>query len=260
MAPRPPQVVLRRPHGAADEVADLIAGLPVDLAMADHQDDRRQPGPQPRVADPPRAGDYTARAGLTATAPDLLRLALGEIHPGLAVLQHLVERPTDILVEMRLVLLDRQQVLALPVDDGGGDLLLTSHGVDGHYSPLEVQELEQLGDGRDLVGLGVGGHLARVRRFSTAQALTTCKAERLTVRRAEPRCTLPSMAIGFSSAGSVVSGVNPCRCISAVIQAEKHFWKASGSIRQKTRRKVSCEGMPPGKVRKVLSQSILEWA
>jgi RNA polymerase sigma-70 factor (ECF subfamily) len=30
--------------------------------------------------------------------------------------------------------------------------------------------------------------------------------------------------------------------------------------KQKTRRKVSCEGMPPGRVRKVRSQSILEWA
>src|SRR4051812_23138560 len=126
MAPRPPQVVLRRPRGAADEVADLIAGLPVDLAMADHHDDRRQPGPQPRAPDPPRVGDHAARASLTATAPDLLRPALGEIRPGLAVLQRRVERPTDILVEMRLVLLDRQQVLATPVDDVGGDLLLTA--------------------------------------------------------------------------------------------------------------------------------------
>ena len=30
--------------------------------------------------------------------------------------------------------------------------------------------------------------------------------------------------------------------------------------RQKTRRKVSCEGTPPAKVRTVWSQSILEWA
>ena len=88
----------------------------------------------------------------------------------------------------------------------------------------------------------------KVRRFSTAQALTTCRAERPTVRRAEPRWALPSMAIGVSSGGSVAIGVNPLRAISAVIQEEKHFWKASGSSRQKTRRKVSCEGMPPGKV------------
>ena len=52
-------------------------------------------------------------------------------------------------------------------------------------------------------------------------------------------------------------GVKPLRAISAAIQEEKHPWKAMGSSRQKTRRKVSCEGMPPGRSRKVSSQSSL---
>ena len=59
----------------------------------------------------------------------------------------------------------------------------------------------------------------KVKRFSTAQALTTCRADRPTVRRAEPRWALPSMAIGLSSGGSLATGVNPCRSISPVIQA-----------------------------------------
>src|SRR5258708_10603532 len=50
-------------------------------------------------------------------------------------------------------------------------------------------------------------------------------------------------------------GVKPCRFISAAIQSAKHAWKASGSSRQKTRRNVSWDGTPPGRVRKVLSQS-----
>ena len=47
------------------------------------------------------------------------------------------------------------------------------------------------------------------------------------MRRAEPRWVFPSMAIGLSSGGSSGMGVKPCRFISAVIQSEKHFWKAS---------------------------------
>src|SRR5262249_32219497 len=115
MAPRPSQVVLRRPGRAADVVPHLVAGRPTDLPMADHHDDRCQPGPQPGVPDPSRVGDHAAGAGLTATAPDLLGLALGEVHPGLAMFQRLVERPTDVLVEMWLVLLDGQQALAPPL-------------------------------------------------------------------------------------------------------------------------------------------------
>src|ERR1700682_841707 len=68
------------------------------------------------------------------------------------------------------------------------------------------------------------------------------------------------MATGLSPGGSRGTGVKPRRCITAVIQAWKHSWKATGSRRRKTRRKVSCEGTPPGKVRTVWSQSILEWA
>ena len=66
------------------------------------------------------------------------------------------------------------------------------------------------------------------------------------------------MAIGVRSEGAGTIGVSPLRAISAAIQEEKHPWKAVGSIRQKVRRKVSCEGMPPGNSRKVSSQSSLE--
>ena len=93
------------------------------------------PAQRPRVADPLRLGDHTATPGLLATAADLFRLTFSEVHPGLALIQCLVERPRDVLVEVRLVLLDRELVMATPVDDLGGDVFLTTHGVDGHHRP-----------------------------------------------------------------------------------------------------------------------------
>ena len=47
-----------------------------------------------------------------------------------------------VLVEMRLILLHGQQVLAFPLDDPGGDLFLTAHGIDRHHGPFEIQGLE----------------------------------------------------------------------------------------------------------------------
>ena len=46
-------------------------------------------------------------------------------------------------------------------DDLFGDGLLAAHGVDGHQRPLQVQQLQQLRDGRDLVGLLGHGLLAQ---------------------------------------------------------------------------------------------------
>src|SRR5262249_36893055 len=44
-------------------------------------------------------------------------------------------------------------VSAAAVHDLLGDLFLATHGVNGHQSAVEVQQLQQLGNGRDFVGL-----------------------------------------------------------------------------------------------------------
>src|SRR3974377_2018838 len=126
MTTYPTQVLLRRPRPPPPppprgELAVPPPGDTVDHPLADHHDDRRQPRPQARVPDPLRVGDHTASARLLATLPGPFGLALGEVDPRLALIQSLVERPLDVLVEMRLVLLDGQCVLATPADALGGE-------------------------------------------------------------------------------------------------------------------------------------------
>jgi hypothetical protein len=161
MTAYPLQILLRRPGDTADVIADLTPGDTVDHALAYHHANRRQLGPQAQVSDPARVGDHTTRAGLLATALDLFRLALGEVHTGLAVLQGLLKRVLDVLIEMGLVLLDSQHVLAPFVDDSRGDLFLTAHGIDRHHGPFQIQQLEQFGNGRDLVRFRIGRDLAQ---------------------------------------------------------------------------------------------------
>src|SRR4051812_29208763 len=108
MTAHPSQVLLRRPGRTTDEVADLEALHTIDHPMADHHHNRREPLPETRVPDPLRLGDHTTSAGLPATAANFFRLPFGEVHTGLALIQRLVERPLDVLVEMRLVLLGGQ--------------------------------------------------------------------------------------------------------------------------------------------------------
>src|SRR5271166_6067899 len=141
MTTHPTQVLLRRPRHTPDEVAGLTPGDTLGHPLADHHDDRRQPRPQARVPDPLRVGDFTA----SATLPGPFGLALGEVDPRLALIQSLAERPLDVLVEMRLGLLDGQHVLATPADDLGGDVFLTAHGIDGHHGPFEVKSSSNSG-------------------------------------------------------------------------------------------------------------------
>src|SRR4051794_35380685 len=109
MATHPAEIFLRRPGDTADEIPDLVARGPLDHAFARHHADRGQLGPQDHVTDAAGICDYATCAGLLAATANLLRLSDGEVHTGLAIGQGLVERPTDVLIEMRLVLLHGQR-------------------------------------------------------------------------------------------------------------------------------------------------------
>src|SRR3954464_9842808 len=61
----------------------------------------------------------------------------------------------------RLVALDGDDTVAPTSDDLLDDLLLAAHGVDRDERAVQVDLLQELRDGGDLIGLGVGGHLSQ---------------------------------------------------------------------------------------------------
>jgi hypothetical protein len=85
------------------------------------------------------------------------------------------------------------------------------------------------------------------RPCSLAQALTTCSADCSRPWSNERRMVLPSMA---TTSRSNLSASEPTQAVNPASNA-------SGSISMNTRRNVSCEGMPFGKSRNVLSQASL---
>ena len=80
-----------------------------------------------------------------------------------------------------------------------------------------------------------------------AQALTRCSGPRSWRRLPDRRTVLPSIATTSRSAPTA----------SDRAQRVKQASNASGSMSMNTRRKVSCEGMPFGRARKVSSQARL---
>ena len=56
-------------------------------------------------------------------------------------------------MELSLILLHRQHVIGPAVHDLLGNLPLATHGVNGHDAALQIQQVQQLGNGGDLIGL-----------------------------------------------------------------------------------------------------------
>jgi hypothetical protein len=90
----------------------------------------------------------------------------------------------------RLVVLDRQQVVVPVGADLLGDRLLAAGGVDADQRPVQVEHLQQLGDGRDLVALALDGHLGQAQampggpgagQVQAGAVGATCAAQRLAV-------------------------------------------------------------------------------
>jgi hypothetical protein len=146
---------------AHDVVADLIARLAAAHRVADRHTNPLEPRPAARIGQV--IGDVThiVRPMLDAAVALLFRLVTAHLHSCEVVL-HLVEKEIDdALVKGRLVAFDGQHVVGLLLDDLLGDLGLAAHGVDSHHRPGHFQQIEQLGDGSDLVALLRDGHLAQ---------------------------------------------------------------------------------------------------
>jgi hypothetical protein len=153
--------------------------------------------------------------------------------------------------------------LAFPSGCAGWNLSASfAHRVQRHDAAVEPQGIEQLGNGGDLVRLAVdlaltehqplitplrwySSRCATGTLTSSAQALTRCSGPCSWRRLPERRRVLPSTTSRSSSP------------LKECAQRAKQASNASGSSSMKTRRKVSCEGMPFGSSRKVPSQARL---
>src|SRR4051812_12721795 len=144
--------------------------------------------------------------------------------------------------------LERQEVVGVPGPDPLGDGLLAAHRVQRDDTALEPQGVEQLGDG-PVISFDLPSTArwpsASPRRL--AQARAGGSGPGWGRRLPEGRTVLPSTAIPSRSIPSAKD------CAQRVKQASN----ASGSMSMNTRRKVSCEGMPFGRARKVPSQACL---
>ena len=100
------------------------------------------------------------------------------------------EQVSDALVELTLVLLHRQHVIGPASCDLLGNLPLAAHGVNGHDAVVQIQQVQQLGNGGDFVGLRLSLDLTQGQSlpvldtgvFCVAQALTRCMAPLLPAR------------------------------------------------------------------------------
>src|SRR3954469_2276732 len=241
---------------AGQEIADLRfnrAGA-ADPADGFHRQHGAQPGPRAQRfqagslrADERTPTDQAAMAVVKGIEDRPARGAAGET--GL-----LTTRPYR-QKRLALIGLEDQPIIRVPFQDPASDRLLAAHGIQ-RWQPMASNVTMQLF--KDSVSSSAGiavisfdlpstSRWPSTKPCSLAQALTRCNGPCARPRSKERRSLLPSIA----TTSRWTTAAKDCA------QALKQTSKAFGSISMKTRRKVSCEGMPWTRVKKDCSQPSL---
>ncbi len=99
-------------------------------------------------------------------------------------------------MQRTLIALEPEDVVAALIDDLRGDLGLTAHRIDSHDAACKLQQLQKLGNGRDLVGCLLGGFLPQHQPIADAPGAVPVQRRRgVAWRRSRaPRAVLPSTA------------------------------------------------------------------
>jgi hypothetical protein len=149
------------------------------------------------------------------------------------------------LVQCQLIHFHCQAVVGAGRDDPRGDLGLTAHRIDDHQGTRELEQLQQLGNGRDLVALLVETTWPRVIRSAVAVVLTMWRAA-LPLAVSKPRHgVLPSFAMIWP----------PLILCRTAIQCSRKVSNSPGFRAPKMTLKRPCEGMPLVKSRMRENQS-----
>ncbi|CAM3901610.1 hypothetical protein POHY109586_24440 [Polaromonas hydrogenivorans] len=146
----------------ADVVVGLVAGFACHLARAPHHGDGLQVRPVFGGAlevlghrHEPVFAALNAPVVVGTGAFPIVAVRWPDLLAGVASLKPGRNSP----VQVAVVALEVEHVVRFTVHDGFGDGLLTPHGVNGDDAALDAQQLEQLGNGGDFVGLFVRLHL-----------------------------------------------------------------------------------------------------
>src|SRR3954467_12935605 len=246
---------------AGQEIADLRfdrAGA-VDPADGFHCQHGPQPGPSAQRfqtgglrADEHTPADQAAMAVVKGIEDRPARGAAGETV--------LLTTPPARPKRRALIGLEDQQIIGVPFQDPAGDRLLAAHGIQRHDAVLHGQRLEQRRDRGDLGRLAIDLTLAEPQALLAGPGADQVQRPLAAAPGSGPwqRPLRPTAVKGAAQRLAVDRTTS--RWTTAAkdwAQALKQASKASGSIGMKTRRKVSCEGMPWARVKKDCSQPSL---
>lgn len=146
---------------AADVEVTLVARLAVDRAFRFAQPERSQIGPLLGSREAVQLGECPAAADLQSAMILLDRLGIGvrRVLPFLGLSD--CEECRDRFRQLRLIVLDGQNVIRAPVADRLGNVAVSSHGIDGGDGALEQQGIEQDWNGGEFVGFFGAGFLSQ---------------------------------------------------------------------------------------------------
>src|SRR6516162_6552446 len=161
VVPQRRRVSLHPTTTTAHKITQFARGLAVYRPLAVTLANHRQLLPLLLAAKTLRTMNQFVNTLLLTPVTPLLDLMHLITYPLAIVVIRLDEASLNVRTQMLLIVLDGQHVIAAASHDLGRDPLLATHRIDRHQSTLHVQQRQQTGDGFDLVGLLVRGHLTQ---------------------------------------------------------------------------------------------------
>src|ERR1700722_9835777 len=140
---------------------DLLATLALYLPLPNKHPNDCQLLPSILVANPFRIRDDQVRPRLLPAVTSVLRSPNLVRHAFKIRLHRTGNALANILCQMGLVVLYCEDIVTTSFHDFLSNRRLTADGVNGHQSAVQIQQLQQLGDRRDLIRLVIDGYLAQ---------------------------------------------------------------------------------------------------
>ena len=167
-----PSDSLRKADGiigqTGNEIACVFSNTVSKIPLGFSHPEAGESGPFGFVLKPVHISDGGVSASLNS-AVAAIDGGMGVVRKVLVVvLPGFLEEQFHFFVENALVALEGENIITSLLRDLLGDFLLATHGIDGYDTAFDIQDLEQLGDCGDFVGLCVSGKSAQGRFFSVA--------------------------------------------------------------------------------------------
>ena len=136
-----------------NEVSAFQGGLPFACHLGNHSANGFKPFPLLGIGDSIQKGGGKIGTTLMTTMAVLFGLMEIKVRAIQILRLYLDEGLFNLIQQGTLIAFEAPNVITFLFNDLPGNLFLATHGINSHYASIDIEHLEQFGDGSDLIGV-----------------------------------------------------------------------------------------------------------